>query len=283
MSHEICTFETISSYFHLPLAEASAKLGICATILKKICRSFGIKRWPHRKIRSINNLIKKYEDQLKNTTKPEEIHNIKMEVNLLREKKEIILKHPNTPIHPDQRRRKSSSSSSDEEEKNSELNNKNVLEECYKIMKENFDKKQSQDVQTNEPQTKSTQKNIYYNYKNYTPETINNKSIGKKRKEFKPVVSVVVNSVTNGEIQSMLNNNDFEILSFPSKRVCSDQNREYGNNYSFVPSNFLVDSCTGKNFIELPNIKSLPSDACCQSPVIKPLPSFSNFINQIYE
>lgn len=43
------------------MLEASKKLGVCVTVLKKICRRFGISRWPHRKLRSVAKHIEKHE------------------------------------------------------------------------------------------------------------------------------------------------------------------------------------------------------------------------------
>eukprot|EP00871_Galdieria_phlegrea_P002153 jgi/Galph1/2939/GphlegSOOS_G1618.1 len=53
--------ETLKSHFHLPMVEASKRLGVCVTVLKKICRRFGIARWPHRKLRSVAKHIEKHE------------------------------------------------------------------------------------------------------------------------------------------------------------------------------------------------------------------------------
>ncbi|KAK7351298.1 hypothetical protein VNO77_10634 [Canavalia gladiata] len=39
-----------SKYFHLPIEQASKHLGLCPTVVKKICRKEGVKRWPHRKV-----------------------------------------------------------------------------------------------------------------------------------------------------------------------------------------------------------------------------------------
>jgi RWP-RK domain len=44
------TFEQLTKYFHLPINDVAKELGICATMLKKICRKNGIPRWPHRKV-----------------------------------------------------------------------------------------------------------------------------------------------------------------------------------------------------------------------------------------
>jgi RWP-RK domain len=44
------TREQLTKYFHLPITDVAKELGICATMLKKICRKNGIPRWPHRKV-----------------------------------------------------------------------------------------------------------------------------------------------------------------------------------------------------------------------------------------
>ncbi|CAI5740620.1 unnamed protein product [Hyaloperonospora brassicae] len=41
----------------MPIAAVAQKFGICATLLKKICRRHGIQRWPHRQIRSLQRSI----------------------------------------------------------------------------------------------------------------------------------------------------------------------------------------------------------------------------------
>ncbi|CAL5018340.1 unnamed protein product [Urochloa decumbens] len=47
----------IAQYFHLPIKEASKALEIGVSALKGKCRKYGIPRWPHRKIKSLNSLI----------------------------------------------------------------------------------------------------------------------------------------------------------------------------------------------------------------------------------
>ena len=51
------TQEELSSCFHLPSEAACRKLGIGLTVLKRQCRRFGIKRWPFRKMKSLDRLI----------------------------------------------------------------------------------------------------------------------------------------------------------------------------------------------------------------------------------
>ena len=40
----------LAQFFHLPINAAAKELGICPTVLKKICRRNGMRRWPHRKV-----------------------------------------------------------------------------------------------------------------------------------------------------------------------------------------------------------------------------------------
>ncbi|OEL26354.1 hypothetical protein BAE44_0012629 [Dichanthelium oligosanthes] len=49
----------IARYFHLRMTEAAVQLGVCPTVLKTTSRKFRVSRWPHRKIKSIDNNIAK--------------------------------------------------------------------------------------------------------------------------------------------------------------------------------------------------------------------------------
>eukprot|EP00240_Pyramimonas_obovata_P001436 CAMPEP_0118946910 /NCGR_PEP_ID=MMETSP1169-20130426/45078_1 /TAXON_ID=36882 /ORGANISM="Pyramimonas obovata, Strain CCMP722" /LENGTH=501 /DNA_ID=CAMNT_0006893011 /DNA_START=505 /DNA_END=2007 /DNA_ORIENTATION=+ len=51
------TREELAACFHLPSEAACRQLGIGLTVLKRQCRKFGIKRWPFRKIKSLDRLI----------------------------------------------------------------------------------------------------------------------------------------------------------------------------------------------------------------------------------
>ncbi|ESQ53538.1 hypothetical protein EUTSA_v10027037mg [Eutrema salsugineum] len=51
------SLEDLSKYFCVPIVEASRHLNVGLTVLKKKCREFGIPRWPHRKIKSLDTLI----------------------------------------------------------------------------------------------------------------------------------------------------------------------------------------------------------------------------------
>jgi hypothetical protein len=56
-SATVITRDDLASCFHMPSEQACRKLGIGLTVLKRQCRKFGIKRWPFRKIKSLDRLI----------------------------------------------------------------------------------------------------------------------------------------------------------------------------------------------------------------------------------
>ena len=45
----------------------AATLGVCTTVLKKVCRRHGIRRWPQRKLQSLNKLIDNLHNAMQNT------------------------------------------------------------------------------------------------------------------------------------------------------------------------------------------------------------------------
>nr|XP_043634900.1 protein RKD5-like [Erigeron canadensis] len=57
--------EDLAKYFDLPIIEASKNLKVGLTVLKKKCREFGIPRWPHRKIKSLDGLISDLQEEVK--------------------------------------------------------------------------------------------------------------------------------------------------------------------------------------------------------------------------
>ncbi|XP_016471594.1 uncharacterized protein LOC107793702 [Nicotiana tabacum] len=44
------SFDQVSKLFNLPLSDAAESLGVCASVLKKICYENGLVRWPYRKV-----------------------------------------------------------------------------------------------------------------------------------------------------------------------------------------------------------------------------------------
>lgn len=45
----------VQQHFDLPINVAAKQLGVCATVLKKICRKHGLQRWPFRKIKCLGS------------------------------------------------------------------------------------------------------------------------------------------------------------------------------------------------------------------------------------
>jgi len=87
----IIPFETLAAHFHVPITEASKNLGVCATVLKKICRKYGIQRWPHRKIKSLERMIEVLQSV---TVVPEEQIRIDHEIEVVQKNKKRILSEP---------------------------------------------------------------------------------------------------------------------------------------------------------------------------------------------
>ncbi|XP_039162648.1 protein RKD2-like [Eucalyptus grandis] len=54
--------EAISEYFYMPITQAAKELNVGLTLLKKRCREVGIRRWPHRKLTSLQTLIKNVQE-----------------------------------------------------------------------------------------------------------------------------------------------------------------------------------------------------------------------------
>lgn len=87
------TFEELREHFHRPINEVSQELGICATLLKKVCRQNGIRRWPHRKIKSLDTLIENFEEIVR--ANPAEAEIIQADIAKLKKKREFLLQNPN--------------------------------------------------------------------------------------------------------------------------------------------------------------------------------------------
>jgi hypothetical protein len=87
---ESITLELLQSYYNVPLAELAKELGLSLTLLKKICRKFGIQRWPHRQIRSLNKSAQELQERAYQATSAEEQADIKVQLDLLEKKKRLV-------------------------------------------------------------------------------------------------------------------------------------------------------------------------------------------------
>ena len=50
--------QQVSQCFCMPIKQAAEELNVGLTLLKRQCRELGIPRWPHRKLKSLETLIK---------------------------------------------------------------------------------------------------------------------------------------------------------------------------------------------------------------------------------
>lgn len=84
--------EEICMYLHVPITEASAKLGISISVLKKRCRDFGIRRWPYRKIKSYEKKVSNLEQNL--LRNPEKSFEIATQIQRFSRKRAAAISHP---------------------------------------------------------------------------------------------------------------------------------------------------------------------------------------------
>jgi len=86
------TYEQLAENFHLPINEVAKRLGICTTVLKKVCRRNGIPRWPHRKLKALDKMIQNAHASMEK--RPEERQRLLKEIRALEEKKQYIVDNP---------------------------------------------------------------------------------------------------------------------------------------------------------------------------------------------
>ena len=62
------THKELRVNFHLPLHTVAKKFGMCTTAFKKLCRRYGIAKWPHRQLRGIDMKIAALKAELNYST-----------------------------------------------------------------------------------------------------------------------------------------------------------------------------------------------------------------------
>ncbi|KAI3440602.1 uncharacterized protein J3R85_003374 [Psidium guajava] len=88
--------EQISQYFYMPITQAAKELNIGLTLLKKRCRELGIRRWPHRKLMSLQSLIKNVQELRGGGSENEE--QLGKVVNLLELEKKLMEEIPDIQL-----------------------------------------------------------------------------------------------------------------------------------------------------------------------------------------
>ncbi|PWA51377.1 hypothetical protein CTI12_AA465130 [Artemisia annua] len=85
--------EVISQYFHMTIP--AKELGIALTALKFNCRRVGIKRWPYRKLMSLNKIINDFQAQNEGGQSDDSKQNL---IRRLEKEKKQIEENPNLRV-----------------------------------------------------------------------------------------------------------------------------------------------------------------------------------------
>ncbi|XP_060203021.1 protein RKD2-like [Lycium barbarum] len=96
-SSRMLSRDTISKYFYMPITQAANELNIGLTLLKKRCRDLGIRRWPHRKLMSLQTLIKNVKELERGGGNGME-QKLKDVINLLEEEKKKMEEIPDMEL-----------------------------------------------------------------------------------------------------------------------------------------------------------------------------------------
>ncbi|KAJ0407287.1 hypothetical protein ATCC90586_003145 [Pythium insidiosum] len=88
------TLNELRPHFNKPMAVVAKELGVCITLMKKICRRNGLVRWPHRRIRSLVNRITSLQVIASNSTGAEK-KRFQSQIISLREELSAVIQNPN--------------------------------------------------------------------------------------------------------------------------------------------------------------------------------------------
>jgi hypothetical protein len=89
--------EKIKEYYHLPISVASKELETSETILKRIMRSYGVKRWPYRKLSSLKKIINCLEQLILETNIPNDKKTYQEEIDTYTKFMDLFVNDPNIP------------------------------------------------------------------------------------------------------------------------------------------------------------------------------------------
>ncbi|KAI4343880.1 hypothetical protein L6164_011177 [Bauhinia variegata] len=89
--------KTISEYFYMPITQAAKELNVGLTLLKKRCRELGIRRWPHRKLMSLQSLIKNLQELGKEEGQESE-EKIRNAIEILEKEKKLLEEKPDLQL-----------------------------------------------------------------------------------------------------------------------------------------------------------------------------------------
>ncbi|CAJ1975291.1 unnamed protein product [Sphenostylis stenocarpa] len=95
--------KTVSQYFYMPISQAAKELNVGLTHLKKRCRELGIQRWPHRKLMSLQTLIKNMQEQGE-AVGHENDEKIRTAIEMLEKEKSMVEEMPDLELEDKTRR-----------------------------------------------------------------------------------------------------------------------------------------------------------------------------------
>lgn len=88
------TLNVLRPHFNKPMAVVAKELGVCITLMKKICRRNGLERWPHRRIRSLVNRISSLQALAASASEPERLR-YQSQIDTLRTELSTVIENPN--------------------------------------------------------------------------------------------------------------------------------------------------------------------------------------------
>jgi SHAQKYF class myb-like DNA-binding protein len=88
------SIDELRAHFDRPIIDVAKDFGICITLMKKICRRNGIKRWPHRQIRSLSKSIASMEAAMLSAHGAER-EKYRHQIEKLKMKRESVIADPN--------------------------------------------------------------------------------------------------------------------------------------------------------------------------------------------
>ncbi|KAK6920874.1 RWP-RK domain [Dillenia turbinata] len=89
--------DQISQYFYMPITQAAKELNVGLTLLKKRCRELGIRRWPHRKLMSLQTLIRNIKDFSREGAEVSE-EKLREAIEMLEQEKKLLEEMPDIQL-----------------------------------------------------------------------------------------------------------------------------------------------------------------------------------------
>ncbi|XP_038880310.1 protein RKD1-like [Benincasa hispida] len=103
-SSKMLSREAISEYFYMPITQAAKELNVGLTLLKKRCRELGIRRWPHRKLMSLQTLIKNVKEIQKGEEDGNGENKLKNVLEILETEKKLMEERPDLQLEDNTKR-----------------------------------------------------------------------------------------------------------------------------------------------------------------------------------